>query len=163
MLPACKPIRADRHRVAAGVAQFGKNWQGWHYGFKLHAAVDHKNRLTAVVFTPANEHDNQIMEKLISDKTNVLVGDSHYGRSVMRKRFWKKHKVIVIAPPHHTQKKKMATEWQIKLLKLRPKVEAAFGILKEHHFLVTSFPRSVTGYFVQYLRALLGYQMGAIS
>ena len=28
MLPVCKPIRADRHKVAAGVAQFGKNWQG---------------------------------------------------------------------------------------------------------------------------------------
>ena len=43
MLPVCKPIRADRHKVARDVAQFGKNWQGWHYGFKLHAAIDHKN------------------------------------------------------------------------------------------------------------------------
>ena len=25
MLPVCRPIRADRHRVAKGVAQFGKN------------------------------------------------------------------------------------------------------------------------------------------
>jgi len=52
MLPVCKPIRADRHKVAKGVAQFGKNWQGWHYGFKLHAAIDHNNRLAALVFTP---------------------------------------------------------------------------------------------------------------
>ncbi len=163
MLPVCKPIRADRHKVASGVAQFGKNWQGWHYGFKLHASVDHKNRLTAVVFTPANEHDNQIMERLVNNKTKVLVGDSHYGGSVMRKRLWKKHRTIIIAPPHHTQKKKVAADWQIKLLQLRPKVEATFGILKEKHFMVTSFPRSVTGYFVQYLRCLLGYQMGCIS
>lgn len=56
MLPVCKYIRADRHKVAKGVAQFGKNWHGWHYGFKLHAAVDHNNRLAALVFTPANEH-----------------------------------------------------------------------------------------------------------
>src|SRR5665213_1184919 len=49
MLPVCKPIRADRHKVAKGTAQFGKNWQGWHYGFKLHAAIDHHNRLTALV------------------------------------------------------------------------------------------------------------------
>jgi hypothetical protein len=163
MLPVCKPIRADRHRVAKGVAAYGKNWQGWHYGFKLHASVDHKNRLTALVFTPASEHDNQHMEKLVNEHTKVLVGDSHYGGSVMRKRLWKKHKTIIIAPPHHTQRKKIITDLQLKLLQLRPKVEAAFGVLKEHHFLVTSFPRSVTGYFVHYLRCLLGYQVGAIS
>lgn len=163
MLPVCKPIRADRHRVAKDIAQFGKNWQGWHYGFKLHAAVDHKNRLTAIVFTPANEHDNQHMEKLANEHTKVLVGDSHYGGSVMKKRLWKKHKTIIIAPPHHTQKKKLATDWQILLLHMRPKIEATFGVLKEHHFLVTSFPRSVKGYFVHYVRALLGYQMGVVS
>lgn len=159
MLPVCKPIRADRHKVAKGIAQFGKNWQGWHYGFKLHAAIDYKNRLAALVFTPANEHDNQVMECLVNDSTRILVGDSHYGGSVMRKRLWKKHKTIVIAPPHHTQHKKLAADWQMKLLHMRPKIEATFGKLKEQHFLVTSFPRSVKGYFVHYLRTLLGYQL----
>jgi len=163
MLPVCKPIRANRHKVAKGVAQFGKNWQGWHYGFKLHAAIDHKNGLAAIVFTPANEHDNQVMERLVNNQTRVLVGDSHYGGGVMRKRLWKKHRTIVIAPPHHTQKKKMATDWQMLLLHMRPKIEATFGGLKEHGYLVSSFPRSVKGYFVHYLRVLLGYQMGVNS
>lgn len=163
MLPVCKPIRADRHKVAKGIAQFGKNWQGWHHGFKLHAAIDHQNRLSAIVFTPASEHDNQHMEQLVNNSTRILVGDSHYGGSVMRRRLWKKHRTIVIAPPHHTQKKKLASDWQMKLLQLRPKIEATFGKLKEQHFLVTSFPRSVRGYFVHYLRALLGYQIGVIS
>jgi hypothetical protein len=39
MLPVSKPHRADRHKVAKDIAKFGKNWQGWHYGFKLHASV----------------------------------------------------------------------------------------------------------------------------
>lgn len=163
MLPVCKPIRANRHKVARGFAQFGRNWQGWHYGFKLHAAIDHNNRLVAIVFTPANEHDNQQMEKLVNRQTRILVGDSHYSGCVMRKRLWKKYKTIVIAPPHHTQRKKLATDWQMLLLRMRPKIEAAFGQLKEKHFLVTSFPRSVEGYFVHYLRCLLGYQMGLVS
>lgn len=163
MLPVCKPIRADRHKVAKGIAEFGKNWQGWHYGFKLHAAIDHNNRLAALVFTPADEHDNQVMERLVNDSTRVLVGDSHYGGSVMRKRLWERYKTIVIAPPHHTQKKKIAAGWQILLLRMRPKIEATFGKLKEQYFLVTSFPRSVKGYFVHYLRTLLGYQMGINS
>ncbi|HTE57103.1 MAG TPA: IS982 family transposase [Verrucomicrobiae bacterium] len=159
MLPVCKPIRANRHRVAKGVAAFGRNWQGWHYGFKLHAAIDHSNRLAALVFTPANEHDNQFMERLVNEHTNILVGDSHYGGSVMRKRLWKRYRTIVIAPPHHTQRKKLAADWQMLLLHVRPKIEATFGKLKEQHFLVSSFPRSVKGYFVHYLRTLLGYQV----
>lgn len=163
MLPVCKPIRADRHKVAKGVAQFGKNWQGWHYGFKLHAAIDHHNRLAALVFTPASEHDNQHMEQLVDQQTRILVGDSHYGGAVMRKRLWKKHQTIVIAPPHHTQKKKIAASWQMLLLHMRPKIEATFGRLKEQHYLVTSFPRSVKGYFTHYVRVLLGYQMSVNS
>ena len=97
MLPVCKPIRADRHKVARGIAQFGKNWQGWHYGFKLRAAIDHQNRLAAIVFTPASEHDNQHMERLVNNQTRILVGDSHYGDSVMRRRLWKRYQTIVIA------------------------------------------------------------------
>lgn len=163
MLPVCKYIRANRHKVAKGFADFGKNWQGWHYGFKLHLSIDHRNRICAVVFTPANEHDNQVMERLVNKHTGVLVGDSHYGGNVMRKRLWKRYKTIVIASPHYTQKKKIATDWQMLLLHLRPKVEATFDYLKEHKYLVSSFPRSVQGYFVHYLRVLLGYQMGRVS
>lgn len=49
-----------------------------------HAAIDHQNRLAALVFT-ASQHDNQVMERLVNDRTRVLVGDSHYSGSVMRK------------------------------------------------------------------------------
>lgn len=163
MLPVCKPIRADRHKVARGVAAFGRNWQGWHYGFKLHAAIDRHNRLAALVFTPASKHDNQHMEQLVNDQTKVLVGDSHYGGSVMRRRLWGKHRTIVIAPPHHTQRKKLAATWQMRLLHMRPKIEATFGKLKEQCFLVTSFPRSIQGYFTHYVRVLLGYQVSLVS
>lgn len=163
MLPVCKPIRADRHKVAHGIAQFGKNWQGWHYGFKLHASIDQDNKLAALVFTPANEHDNQAMERLVNSRTRVLVGDSHYGGSVMRKRLWRRYKTVVIAPPHHTQRKKIAANWQMLLLHMRPKIEATFGKLKEQRYLVTSFPRSVQGYFTHYVRVLLGYQMSLVS
>jgi hypothetical protein len=163
MLPVCKPGRADRHKVAKGVADFGQNWQGWHYGFKLHASINHLNQLCAVVFTPANEHDNQVEERLANEHTRILVGDSHYGGSVQRKRLWKRFRCLVVAPPHYKQRKQVAADWQMLLLHMRPKIEATFDYLKEHKYLVTSFPRSVQGYFVHYLRVLLGYQMGRVS
>ena len=69
MLHVCKLVRADRHRVAKGVAAFGKNWQGWHYGFKLHASREPNGQLAAVYFTPANEHDGQQIPHLVNDAT----------------------------------------------------------------------------------------------
>lgn len=163
MLEVCKNVRAKDHKVAKAVAAWGKNWQGWHYGFKLHASIDLQNNLTGICFTPADVYDAQEMEELVKGKTKVLVGDSHYGASPMRKRLWKKYRIFVIAPPHYKQRKKVLTGLQHLLLTLRPKIEATFDYLKEHMHLVSSFPRSVEGYFVHYVRVLLGYQMGRVS
>jgi Transposase DDE domain len=137
MLHVCKLVRANRHRVAKGVAQFGKNWQGWHYGFKLHAAVNPRGQLAAMYFTPANEHN----------------------ASVMRRKMWREHHAYILAPPHPKQNKKLMEEWQLLLLHKRAKVECTFDYLKEHLLLETSFPRSVQGYALHYTRVLLAYQL----
>ena len=162
MLPVCRWVRAKSHRVAADIAKWGRNHQDWFYGFKLHLSIDHLNRLCAAVFTPANEHDNQVMEKLVNGHTKILVGDSHYGGSVQRRRLWRLFRTSVVAPPHVSQKRKLLTAVQLRLLRLRPKIEAVFGILKEKFRLVSSCPRSINGYFVHYFRILLGYQMAVI-
>jgi hypothetical protein len=89
MIPVCKLIRADRHRVAEGISQFGKNWQGWHHGFKLHAACDPQGRLAAIYFTPANENDSQQIPKLVNDHTAIAVGDGGYTAGVKRRKMWR--------------------------------------------------------------------------
>jgi len=159
MLEVCKLVRADRHRVARGVADFGKNHQGWHYGFKLHAAVNPKGQLCAIRFTPANEHDTQQLPYLVNDATRVVVGDGGYTAAVMSRKLWREHRTYVLSPPHPKQNKKLLTQWQLLLLQTRPKIECSFDYLKEHLFLQTSFPRSVKGYFVHYARILLSYQL----
>lgn len=159
MLEVCRLVRADRHKVAKGVAAFGKNWQGWHYGFKLHAACDPQGRLAALLFTPANENDSQQIPHLVNDATKVAVGDGGYTASVMRRKMWREHGCFILAPPHPTQKKQLLANWQLTLLHARPKIEAVFDYLKEHLLLVTSFPRSVNGYAVHYVRTLLAYQL----
>lgn len=159
MLQVCKLIRANRHKVAKGVAAFGKNWQGWHYGFKLHAACDPQGRLAALFFTPANEHDAQQIPHLVNDQTAITVGDGGYTASVMRRKMWREHGCFVLSPPHPTQRRQLSASWQITLLHARPKIEAVFDYLKEHLLLVTPFPRSVNGYAVHYVRTLLAYQL----
>lgn len=163
MLPVCKLKRAEKHRVAAGIAAFGKNHQGWHYGFKLHVSITPDGQLCAAVLTPANVHDAQVMPKILNKQTRVAVGDSHYGARVMGRLIWEHYGTIIIAPPHWKQKKKLMASWQHLLLNHRSKIEAVFDVLKEHLQLVTSFPRSPFGYLVHYARILLGYQILALA
>jgi hypothetical protein len=159
MLEVCRLVRADRHKVAKGIAAFGKNHQGWHYGFKLHAAVNLSGQLCAVRFTPANEHDAQQIPYLVNDATRVAVGDGGYTAGVMSRKMWREHRTFVLSPPHPKQDRKVLERWQLLLLQARPKVECSFDYLKEHLFLASSFPRSVRGYFVHYVRILLAYQL----
>jgi len=157
MLQVCKIVRADRHRTARGIAAFGKNHQGWHYGFKLHATVNLNGQLCGILFTPANFHDAQALPYLIRGKVKIVVGDGGYTAGVMSKRMWEENGTFILSPPHPKQKKLLA-KWQHKLMQMRPKVESVFGILKDHFHLVSSFPRSIKGYLFHYARILLAYQ-----
>lgn len=163
MLPVCKNHRADSHKVAKAIAQFGKNWQGWHYGFKLHASISLDGKLCGLALTRANVYDAQAMVKILNKHCVVAVWDTLYGAKVMGSVIKKQYGTVIIAPPWPTQKKKIATLWQIDLLNQRSKIESVFDYLKEHLHLVSSFPRSIAGYVLHYARILLSYQIMALS
>ena len=163
MLEVCKLVRANSHRIAKNIADFGKNHQGWHYGFKLHASVNLSGQLAGLAFTPASHHDAQQMPKILNEYAKIAVGDGGYTASVMKRYIWETYGTLIISPPHFKQNKKLLTPWQYTLLRIRPKIESVFDYLKEHLNLVSSFPRSVAGYLLHYIRILLGYQIMAIS
>ena len=120
-------------------------------------------RLCGLALTGANVYDAQMEHLLLNKHTRVAVGDTLYGASVMRMRMWKRYGTIIIAPPHPKQRKKIAALWQIDLLNQRSKIESVFDYLKEHLHLVSSFPRSMNGYLVHYVRVLLSYQISVLS
>lgn len=158
MLEVCHLVRADRHRVAKSVAAFGKNHQGWHYGFKLHVSCNLRRQLCAVWLTPANESDVLQLGRLVNGMTRMVVGDAGYTAKVTQRHIWRDFHCLVVSPPRPKQHWTMSG-WQHRLLKKRPKVEALFDHLKDQMHLVSSLPRSVHGYAVHYLRVLLGYQV----
>ncbi len=159
MVPVCKLSRAESHKVAKKVATFGKNHQGWHYGFKLHASIDPRGKLCGLAFTGANVYDAQMMPWILNSHTKIAVGDGGYTARVMREKIFEKYGTLIVSPPHPKQKRKLITWWQHLLLRMRPKIESVFDYLKEHLGLVTSFPRSIKGYLFHYVRILLGYQV----
>ena len=163
MLPVCKPRRAGTHKVARTLARFGKNHQGWHYGFKLHASVSLDGRMCGIALTGANVYDAQAMTRILNRHCDVAVGDTLYGAKVMGNTIKERYGTIIIAPPHPKQRRKLSAPWQIALLDMRSKIESVFDYLKEHLHLVSSFPRSVAGYVLHYVRILLGYQIMALT
>lgn len=159
MLEVCKLVRRRWHRVARGVARTGHNWQGEHYGFKLHASIDNNGKLCAFVLTSANVHDSRAIPVLVNGHTRVAVGDSGYRSQPLHRKIRKAFGTFILTPPHYKQQKQLMTESQRKLLRRRPKIETVFDYLKQHLHLQTSFPRSVQGYALHYVRILLGYQL----
>lgn len=159
MLPVCTKQRMDAHRVAKGIANLGRNHQGWHFGFKLHASIDRRGLLAGVYFSPASQHDHTGIPFLLHGTTAVAVADGSYTGKRIQTLVWNWKHTLLLTPPNPRHKPKtILGDWQQKLFRLRVKIETVFDCLKEHLHLVTSFPRSVKGYFVHYVRILLGYQ-----
>jgi len=159
MLEVCKLVRRQWYRVARAAVGTGHNWQGEHYGFKLHASIDNQGRLCAVLFTAANIHDSRAIPALVDGNTKVAVGDRGYRSQPLHRKVRRAFGTFILTPPHYKQMKQAMADWQRKLLKRRPKIETVFDYLKEHLHLQTSFPRSVQGYALHYVRVLLGYQL----
>src|SRR6266545_4802858 len=158
MLEVCRLVRRKWHRVARGYARTGHNWQGEHYGFKLHLSIDNDGHICAYVFSDALAHDSRAIPYLVNQHTKVAVGDTGY-RSALHKKLHQLWGTVFVVPPHYKQRKQVMTKSQWKLLKRRPKIETVFDYLKQHLHLQTSFPRSVQGYALHYTRVLLGYQL----
>ncbi len=158
MLEVCRLVRRRWHKVAKGYAKTGYNHQGEHYGFKLHLSIDNDGKICAYIFSDALAHDSRAIPYLVNQHTKVAVGDSGY-RSALHRKLNHLWGTIFVVPPHYKQKKQLLTKSQLKLLRRRPKIETVFDYLKQHLHLQTSFPRSMQGYALHYLRILLGYQL----
>lgn len=159
MVPVCKEHRASHYRVAPKVVGWGKNYQGFWFGFKLHGSINDRGQFCAIALTSADVYDGHMSKKLTNNKTKIAVGDSHYGGRAQTEPLREKNSTIFLAYPHPKQNQKLLAKWQKVLLDFRSKIECVWDQLKEHMRLVTSFPRSATGYLVHYLPLIIGYQL----
>lgn len=159
MLEVCRLVRRAVHKTARGAAKTGYNHQGAHYGFKLHLSIDNDGHLCAFVLTEASVHDSRAIPLLVNKHTKIAVGDTGYRSEPLHRKVKRAFGTLILTPPHYKQTQQILTTGQLKLLRRRPKVEAVFDYLKEHLHLQSSFPRSMQGYALHYLRVLLGYQL----
>lgn len=155
-VPVCLKKNADSHKTMQGLAGFGKSSKGWFYGLKMTLTRDHDGRLLKVKFTKPGANDRDIFRSINKDIFGIIVADAGYVSGQLEKDMYLENKRWVLIKPYKTMKKLM-TKWQEELYKGRFKIEFDFRDLKLFRGLVTSVPRSVTGYLANYLHALLSF------
>jgi len=155
-LPVCLKKNADSHRTMRKLAGFGKSSKGWFYGLKLTMTRDHEGRLLGIRFTTASADDREIFRTINHDIDGIIVADSGYVSQRLEQDMYREGKRWILIKPFKTMKKLM-TVWQDMLYRGRFRIEFDFRSLKLFHGLVTSLPRSVTGYLANYLHALLSF------
>lgn len=86
----------------------------------------------------------------------IFVTDVGYISKDLEKEFYIEHKRILFAKPRANMKK-ILTDFQYHLYNTRMLTELNFRNLKMLYTFLTSFSRSIDGYFANYIYSLLAY------
>jgi len=157
-IPVCLFKNANSHKTMKDLASFNRNAKGIYFGLKLHLITDLKRQILSLKFTSANIHDTKIVIPLSKDLTGIFVADAGYVSKKLQQEFYQENKRMLFVKPRNNMRVLM-TEWQDKLYKTRALIELNFRSLKMFYGMLTSLPRSIDGYFANYIFALLAYQI----
>ena len=157
-IPVCFNKNAVRHKTMQGLAAWGYSGKGWFYGLKLHLTSDLARRMLSFLFTPGNTHGTKAFMKLNRDIDGIVVADAEYISQNLAKEFHQEYRRALFAQPRKNMRK-IITAFQKKIYDTRMLIELNFRNLKMFHGLITSLPRSVSGYFSNYIYAILAYAL----
>ena len=157
-LPVCSKRKAKHHQTMKDFAQWGKTGKGSFYGLKLHITTDLKQRLLSLRFTGGAVDDRKVFVRLNKGLFGIFVADAGYVSQKLQKEFYVEHKRILFAKPRKNMRK-LITEFQYHLYNTRVLIELNFRSLKMFYGLITSLPRSISGYLANYLYSLLAYTL----
>jgi hypothetical protein len=157
-IPVCLRKNAKHHRTMYGLAEWGYSGKGWFYGIKLHLTSDLKKKILSLCFSPGNIHGTKIFLKLNKDLDGIFVADAEFVSEDLQREFYREHKRTLFAQPRKNMKR-IITAFQKKLYDTRMLIELNFRNLKMFFGLVTSLPRSISGYFANYLYSILAYAL----
>jgi len=156
-IPVCLNKNANRHKTMQGFAKWGKHGKGWFLGLKMHITTDLKGKLLAVKFSPGNTADAKMFMELNKEIEGIFVADAAYLSEELSEEIYRLGKGFLFAKPRKNMKK-LITDFQFHLYNTRMLIEINFRNLKAFHNLVTSLPKTVNGYFANYIYSILAYQ-----
>jgi len=153
-LPVCLLKNVDHHKTMKSIASMSKSSTGWYYGLKLHLTADFKGKILALKITSADGNDRQVAKEMNQDLWGLIILDSGYVSTELQNEMNVEGKRVWLVKPYKTMKK-LATMLENLFYDTRMMIETNFRSLKLFFGLVSSMPRSVTGYLANYVYAIL--------
>ena len=155
-IPVCLNKNGKSHRTMKGLAAWSKTGKGWFYGLKLHLTSDVKGKALALKLTPGNSDDRSILRRMNEKLRGLFVTDAGYVSEKLQQDFFLENERLLLTSVRANMKK-LATDLQIALVRLRMRIEIHFRVLKGCYGLVTSWPRSIDGYLTHYLASITAH------
>lgn len=155
-IPVCLNKNAKNHKTMKGLVEWGHSGKGWYYGLKMGLTTDLFEKMQSVVFAPGNTDDREIFKKVNKDLRGIFVADAGHISKKLEQEFYIENERIVFIKPKKNMKK-IITRFQKLLYDTRARIEMNFRSLKMFFGLVTSLPRSISGYLANYVYSLLAY------
>ncbi len=158
-LPICKTIYSNSSTRGKGIADFGKNLEGWFLGFKLHLIITTNMEIVSFKFSSASTSDiNALDQKMTAGLRGYLIGDKGYISSKKTSEFLK-NDLHLITRPKKNMKKTPVDYSVLSLLSKRQRVETVFGQLKDTFMLICRKARSVQSFFSNACAAIVAYML----
>jgi hypothetical protein len=155
-IEVCRIYREGKHRTMKLIASKSKSTTGWFYGLRLHILCDQEGNLRQIKFTTATTGEREVLDEFLGKIKNcIVVADAGYVSKDLNQVSAENGNILLTAVRKNM--KTLATVFQNKCMNMRSRIESVFGELKERFGLVTSLPRSVSGYLAHYVRCLFGY------
>jgi hypothetical protein len=153
-LPVCLLKNVDHHKTMRDLASMSKSSHGWYYGMKLHLTADFTGKILALKITSADGNDRAVAKDMNQDLWGLIILDSGYVSTELQNDMNLEGKRIWLVKPYKTMKK-LATILDNLFYDTRMMIETNFRSLKLFFGLVSSMPRSITGYLANYVYAIL--------
>jgi hypothetical protein len=157
-LPVCNNKRIFNYSVTK-LASRGKSSMGWFYEFKMHIVVDEEGKLLKMTITPGNvsDKDRKLVKDLFKGLKGLAIADAGYVSELLRKEL--KEMGVQFVTNVYKNMKKLMTQAQHKVMKLRQMVETVNGQIKYRGNCVSSLPRSFDGYMWRYITAVFTFML----
>lgn len=155
-LRVCHNRRIPRHKTFAGLAQRGKNSVDWFYGFKLHLIIDDRGELVSFFISPGNLDDRNALRKMTKYLKGKLFGDKGYISQALKEFLWD-NGIELITKLRRNMKPVILEDFDRILLRKRSLIETVHDQLKNISQLEHTRHRSIVGFMVNALCALIAY------
>lgn len=156
-LEVCRIKREFSHKVCFGLASKSKSSMGWFYGFKLHIICNELLQILKLKITTGTGDERKTLEMMWNNVFGMIIADAGYISKKLQEKAFSLGKILLTGV--RANMRKIMTETEHQLLKLRQLVETVYSVLKLRMRLETSLPRSPLGYFAHYIWCLTAYQL----